>query len=122
EIINDSILVFNYKVALARYSNDHEILMEIVHTFLEECPEGLEAIKEGITTNDNSVIAKAAHAIKGSASYVNADRLREIACTFETIAKSGDLTNSEVMIDTMIKEFLLFKKTIKMLHSEDVKN
>ena len=113
EIAKNSHPIFDYKNALSRYSDDHEILREIVHAFLEECPEDFESIKTGITEQNTSLVAKAAHAVKGSASYVGAEKLKELAYKIETIAKSGDLSNAEIMVDTLLEEFLLFKKTIE---------
>lgn len=118
---NDSFPIFDYKTALSRYSDDHEILREIVFGFLEECPEEFESIKTALNDQDTSLIAKAAHAVKGSASYVSAERIRQIAYTIETTAKSGDLSNAPKLINSLLEEFLSFKKTIETFQWEDLK-
>jgi len=119
---NDSFPIFDYKTALPRYSDDHEILREIVFDFLEECPEEFESIKTALNDQDSSLIARAAHAVKGSASYVGAERIRQTAYIMETTAKSGDLTNAKKIVDSLLEEFLSFKKTVETFQWENLKD
>ncbi len=118
----NSPLIFDYQTALSRYFGDHETLREIVFDFLEECPEEFESIHTGILTEDASSIAKAAHAVKGSASYVGAERLKNTAHIIETTAKSQDLSRIAAMVDTMKKEFISFKKTIETFQWDNRKS
>jgi len=113
--------VFDYKTALARYSGEHEVLKEIVLGFLEECPGDFDLIKKALQDQDTSSIAKAAHAVKGSASYVGAGRLQQLAYTIETTAKSGDLSKIEILFNSLLDEFLFFKKTVGTFQWEDLK-
>jgi HPt (histidine-containing phosphotransfer) domain-containing protein len=113
--------VFDYKTALARYSGEHEVLKEIVLGFLEECPEDFDLIKKALQDQETSSIAKAAHAVKGSASYVGAGRLQQLAYTIETTAKSGDLSKIEILYNSLLDEFLSFKKTVRTFQWEDMK-
>jgi HPt (histidine-containing phosphotransfer) domain-containing protein len=120
---NDSILpLFDYQTALSRYSDDHETLREIIAAFIEECPDDFDAIQQGILSQDTTVIAQAAHAVKGSAAYVGADRLKDAAQTIEAAAKSGDLVSLPRMADVIAKEFSAFEKTIETFQWKDLKN
>ncbi len=116
--IDDSLLVFDYPAALSRYSDDQDVLKEIVFTFIEECSDEFNLIKTSLAANDASMVADSAHSVKGSASYVSAERLKNVAYKLETTVKSGDISKADVLIDGLMEEFELFKKTIETFQWE----
>jgi len=114
--------VFDDKAALSRYSDDHKVLREIAHAFIEECPEDFESIQQAVSTQDAVTIAKVAHSVKGSASYVGAERLRQAAYQFELSAKAIDLKQADAMLDSLRTEFSLFKTKVDMYQWEDIRS
>ncbi|MCP4671933.1 MAG: response regulator [Desulfobacula sp.] len=114
EPLDKSLQIFNDKDALSRYSDDLEILKEIIDAFFEETPEELDSIQQGMPTKDFPLISKAAHALKGSASYVGAERIRDVASSIEKAAKQEEFSNMEMMVDTLSKEFVFFEEQIKV--------
>ena len=46
---------------------DPELLLDLIHMFLEDAPSKLEAMTEGVAKGDLEQVAQAAHSLKGSA-------------------------------------------------------
>ncbi len=67
------------------------------------------------------MMVRAAHGIKGSASYVGAQRLKDSAHRLENVAKSGDFDDSAKLLDDVLNEFDLFKNTIDTFEWENLK-
>lgn len=85
----EEIAVFNRAAALEIYDHDKEILDAVIETFLQNTPPLIEKIREAMSMNDFSEVARLAHTIKGSSSYIGAEALRgaaealEAAVTYE---------------------------------------
>ncbi len=47
--------------------SDPELLLDLIHMFLEDAPGKLEAMTEGLAKGDLEQVAHAAHSLKGSA-------------------------------------------------------
>ena len=70
---------------LARVGGDHDLMREVVHLFLEDCPARLAAIRAAITDGDMDALRSAAHALKGAAGTLSAAGVVEAASVLERI-------------------------------------
>lgn len=77
--------------ALDRPGNEG-FLTRIATVFLNDAGKRVEAIEKGLEEQDAGSIQMAAHALKGSCSYLGATRLAELCRVMEERAERGDLS------------------------------
>jgi HPt (histidine-containing phosphotransfer) domain-containing protein len=76
--------------ALDRPGNEG-FLVRIATVFLDDAGRRVEAIEKGIEEQDAAAVQMAAHALKGSCSYLGATQLAELCRVTEERAEEGDL-------------------------------
>jgi two-component system, sensor histidine kinase and response regulator len=76
---------------LERLGGNHELLLEIIDLFLEDCPKQLEEIREALANNDTQSAYRAAHTLKGSAGNFDAHEVMAIVQRLEARARDGDV-------------------------------
>lgn len=81
--------IFNRAELLESLDNDETIANEIIGIFLTDMPARLAALGEAAAAADHGTIRGIAHAVKGAASYVYAQRICQAAATLEAEAKNG---------------------------------
>jgi HPt (histidine-containing phosphotransfer) domain-containing protein len=59
--------------------------------FLDDAKRRVDAIEKGLEEQDGGSIQMAAHALKGSCSYLGATQLAELCRVMEVRAEEGDL-------------------------------
>jgi CheY-like chemotaxis protein len=69
-----------------RLSGDDELLADVIRMFVEDLPVRLTAIADAVTVRNPIALRAAAHALKGVAGNVSANRLSEAASVLELIA------------------------------------
>ena len=77
--------------ALARVEGDEALLLELVQVFLEEVPEQLNSIQQGLAAADFEVIERAAHTLKGELVYLGLSEIAEKASALEHQGREGNL-------------------------------
>lgn len=76
--------------ALDRPGNEG-FLIRIATVFMDDAGRRVDAIDKGIQEQDAGSIQMAAHALKGSCSYLGATQLAELCRDMEERAEQGDL-------------------------------
>jgi HPt (histidine-containing phosphotransfer) domain-containing protein len=77
---------------LAGFGGSRRLVNEVVDVFLEDAPAMLTRLRTAARTNDGAELARAAHAIKGSAGLFSQGAAYQSARHLEHLARSGDLT------------------------------
>jgi two-component system, sensor histidine kinase and response regulator len=72
------------------FSNDPELLMELMDALKEETPLLLSKIDRSITEENPELLELAAHTLKGALSYFGKNRAAELALSLEMMAKEHD--------------------------------
>jgi CheY-like chemotaxis protein len=80
---------------MTRLGGDEQLLTDVVRLFLIDCPERLSAIKSAVDGRDADGIRTTAHALKGAAGSLAADRLCDAARTLERIGAEGRMDAAE---------------------------
>jgi CheY-like chemotaxis protein/HPt (histidine-containing phosphotransfer) domain-containing protein len=83
---------WNRAAALARVEGDEALLSELVQVFLEELPEQLNTIEQGLAVADFEVIERTAHTLKGELLYLG---LSEVAEKARELEHQGQAHNSQ---------------------------
>jgi signal transduction histidine kinase/DNA-binding response OmpR family regulator/HPt (histidine-containing phosphotransfer) domain-containing protein len=76
---------------IARLGGDQQLLIEVIRVFLDDCPSRLAAIKAAVDSRDAERIRTSAHALKGAAANLSAQRLFDSAGTLERLGAEGRL-------------------------------
>lgn len=84
--------VIDWKDALKSMGDDEELLKHVVRTFLDEGPDLLKQMREGLENQQPLDVQFAAHKLKSSTGLFGAHQAGEHAHQMETFAKSGTLT------------------------------
>src|SRR5881397_2672100 len=79
--------------------DDHEALAEIVEAFIEEAPQRLAELHEGLAAGDAVLVGRAAHTLKANGHTFGALRLAELCQEIETAARGGDLSPLSAHLD-----------------------
>jgi len=82
-------------------ADDQELLQELIDIFKTSFAGDLQLIREGITANDFSQVAGAAHSIKGASSSLGIEGVSETAKLIEAHCKKGSLGQAEALLSTL---------------------
>lgn len=74
------------------------LLRQMLRLFLENAPERMEAIRNGVDTADCSVAERGAHSLKSSAGNVGAGELNRTAAEMEGLASAEDRAGMEELL------------------------
>ncbi|MDD4735580.1 MAG: Hpt domain-containing protein [Kiritimatiellae bacterium] len=80
-----------FEYLLEMVDGNEELAAELSRDFISVIPEALTALREALSRSEGDGAARQAHKIAGSASYMGAVRMQEIAKAMERLGRSGDL-------------------------------
>ncbi len=95
---------FDIDAALRHVEGDRDLLDEIVRIFADQCPKTMYEIQNAIRAADLSVLERAAHSLKGSASNLCATGVTQAAAELEESARSGDSSRSREQFEALESE------------------
>jgi len=81
--------------ALARVAGNETVFAEIVHAFLQDLPTLLQELQSAVAAGDAERASRAAHRLRGSASFFEAEPLTKAAQRLEATARTGDLSGAD---------------------------
>ena len=81
-----------------------ELFKEIADLFLENLPDNIAQIKEGIAKGDANALEQAAHSLKGSVGNFGARRAFDAAYRLEVIGREGILAEADSALSELEKE------------------
>ncbi len=96
--------VFNKAEVLEELGDDVEFLKELSELFIDGLPEQMDDIKKAISINDNVLLNKAAHKLKGGAGNFGKNAVYETAFRLETIGKEGNMDEAMEVYSVLEKE------------------
>ncbi|MBC8356013.1 MAG: response regulator [Planctomycetes bacterium] len=82
--------VVDWSKALEIVQDDHELLAEIIHAYLDEVPNMVSQMYDALTKQDASTFQRAAHTLKGSLRYFGASEAFDMAYELECSGRNGD--------------------------------
>lgn len=104
---------WNREAALGRIGGDEELLGELCHIFLEESPKLLQKLKQSVETGDVDGVMRAAHSLKGEASYLGADGTTQAARQLEEMGHNKDLSRASDTLATLEREVASLHLSLK---------
>ena len=104
--------IFNTAEAIDRYDGDLDVLKMIIDNFTEDTPKTIDDIASAVDAGKAAEAGSRAHALKGGASYIGAERIRELALAIEIAGKKNNLKASSPLLSELRNEFELFESEI----------
>ena len=100
---------FDYDRSLARLGGDPGLFAEIVVLFLEDAPQLLDRVREGLEQQNQAELERAAHSLKGLSVNFDAKRLSSAAASVEQHARENDLERAAACYPNLEQEFRRLK-------------
>jgi HPt (histidine-containing phosphotransfer) domain-containing protein len=94
----------NYEILLQRCIGNTDIVAKILKTFHDTIQQEIEKIRQSIESQDGENLALTAHALKGAAGNVAAQKLEEIAFCLEKMGYSGELDKATKIFTELNQE------------------
>ena len=97
--------VFNRAGFLERFGNDEELATDVLESFFQEFEELVANLLAAITQDipEPETVRGCAHALKGAAANVNAEKLSRVVSDIETGAADGIVPDAGIIVD-LIKD------------------
>lgn len=100
----DASAAWDNEAALARMEGDRDLLSEIIHLFMSECPRACADLRQALDARDARLLERLAHTLKGSSANISATGVCQAALALEMQARSGELKDAALKIDTIEEE------------------
>ena len=93
--VDDAPATFDKRALRERLSGDEQLMADVIHLFIEDCPARLSAIGTAVDRRDGESLRTAAHALAGSAANLSATGLFEAARVLERIGAESRMDAAE---------------------------
>jgi CheY-like chemotaxis protein len=91
----------DYETALERLDGKHELFADLTSFFLDDAPDYLNSIRQGLTEANSGRVKIAAHSLKGLTSQLEALAARDAAWAVEEAAKAEDLERAAELLSEL---------------------
>lgn len=95
-----------------------DLIVTIIDSFLDDCPDYMQAIRRAVENGDADVLKREAHGLKGAAGSLRAEPASKAASALEDIGHSGDFTEAESSLETLEHEVDRLKDALLALKEE----
>ena len=86
---------------LERVENDHELLLELIDIFLQDCPQKIQAMRRAADAKEYTQLQELAHSLKGASGNISAKAMRELFLEIENMAKAQDASDMQRSFDAV---------------------
>lgn len=83
---------------------DPGLIVTLIDSFLTDCPDYMDAIRDAIEDEDAAALKREAHGLKGAAGSLRARPASKAAQVLEEMGHAGDLADAEAALDTLEAE------------------
>ena len=99
---------FNHAALAKRWGNDGRLIERLTAKFRARAAAERTQLENAIEAADVEAIERLAHGLKGAASYVEAQRVRDLAGHIESLARNGELAGIQAVFATLRDELNRF--------------
>jgi len=105
---------FNMEALLRRLMGDRPLACAIVKGFVQDVPAQVNNLRARLDERDAPGARRQAHALKGAAATVGAERLQRIALEMERAGAAGELDRCLTLMPRAAKEVERFKSALEL--------
>lgn len=95
-----------------------DLIATIIDSFLDDCPDYMEGIREAVEKGDAEELKREAHGLKGAAGSLRAQPASKAAQALEEMGHSGDFTGAEAALESLESEIDRLTDALRALRSE----
>lgn len=95
---------FDLAALESEFADAPDILEQILSIFLEETPQRLQMLREGIAEGDAAAVRKASHSLANTSGTLMAQRALTLARTTEAAARKEDLDEMRAQAELLMGE------------------
>ena len=103
----------------SKVGDDDAFTLEILGDMKEELAEGIVKMKMPLDASELEYVASVAHCIKGSAAYVKAGVLNDVASRMNEACKRGDLEASKGIFRELLAAQTVFIAELQRISGEN---
>lgn len=103
---------------IALLDGNPDLIVTIIDSFLDDCPDYMDAIREAVETGDAEMLKREAHGLKGAAGSLRAKSASEAAEVLEEMSRSDDFAEAEAALETLEQEIDRLKEDLRALRRE----
>jgi len=111
--------VWDRDTFLQRLLNDESLATEVLSAFLSDIPKKTELLESAFATDDRAAASDLSHAIKGAASAVGADALRNVALAMEHALEENDREHARSLLPRIREEWNTLTRMIERWIAEN---
>jgi HPt (histidine-containing phosphotransfer) domain-containing protein len=111
-------LTIDWAKAMETVDSDIDFLNEVIGDLLNEAQTSQEEIEAGIAKPDYSAVSKAAHRVKGSASYLCCENLRQVSLSLQDLGTAAHASPSPSTVNEIKSLFEKYKDCVVELRKE----
>jgi HPt (histidine-containing phosphotransfer) domain-containing protein len=93
-------------------------LYELIDSFLEDSPQCVFSLRQGLENGDAKRIHLAAHTLKANSAEFGAERLRELNRELEELAITGTLEEAPDLVTAIEQEYVLVQRALQTVRGE----
>mmetsp|Transcript_2205 Transcript_2205/g.1972 ORF Transcript_2205/g.1972 Transcript_2205/m.1972 type:complete len:125 (-) Transcript_2205:93-467(-) len=109
--------IIDWDEAMNQVGGDDNFLDEVLQDLLTESKQAEIEIGQGIKDKDYNIIMKAAHRIKGSASYLCCEQLKDISLQLQDTARDGIDNPSDKLLDIIEGMYTKYQTSLAALRN-----
>ena len=95
-----------------------DLVVTIVDSFLDDCPEYMDAIRGAVEEENGEVLEREAHGLKGAAGSLRAEPASEAAQVLEEIGRSGDFAEAGPALEALEDEIDRLSAALRALRED----
>lgn len=80
------------------------VIVTIIDSFLDDCPDYMEGIREGVAEEDAEMLERNAHGLKGSAGSIRARPASSAAERLEEMGRTEDFSEADAALEALEEE------------------
>ena len=84
---------------------DPELLLDLIHMFLDDSPSKVEAVEQGLKSGDFEKAERAAHSLKGSSGNLGARLVQDVCEQLQLSTRSHQLAESMSLAPKLAKHY-----------------
>ena len=94
---------------------DLEFMAEIIDTFLDDAPDLLAKMRDGVEHSNAADLRLAAHSLKSNSADFGAETLRELCKQAELLGEQGRLEGADSLVSRATSEYATIESALKTL-------
>ena len=83
---------------------DPELLLDLIHMFLDDSPSKVEAVEQGLKSGDFEKAERAAHSLKGSSGNLGATLVQEVCDQLQVTTRNRELDASMLLAPELARQ------------------